>query len=320
VKTVEDRRRYATEYARRRREQRLEQLRQTAQRCPKRYGPGTCGCLLRAGTDAIGRTIVICDWCDRKKTGLCRHCSRPPYARRAVYCVGHKKQAQRQQMRASDARHHDERLAKGREAYSDPDVKRRRNEYKRLYRKANPDKVRAWKKQYVERHRGDPRSAYVRYQVRYRKHFKLHRRDIVKRLNEKLRRPIPNCRECGKPTGWTPVPGTTGGRPWDTCMKCAWPFERKRRRKVRRAALKRIASDPHFGRPPKPVRVPRPEHSPPRGPGDERMCITPGCDIVVSHRNKKCSRCKRRDTELAAELLKKSRGRGRRTDLERRSA
>jgi hypothetical protein len=310
-----------TEWARRRRERQLEVARQTAQRCPKKYGPGTCGCLLRAGTDTIGRTIIICDWCDRKKAGMCRHCSRPPYAARAVFCADHARQIRRQQIRASEVRHADERRKRQREAYWANEEKRLAdNEYKRLWRKANRDKVREQKRRYVERHRGDPKSAYVRYQQRYRKQFKLHRRDIVKRLNEKLRRPIPNCDNCGKPTGWTPVPGRTGGRPWDTCMKCAWPFERKRRRKIRREAAKRIASDPSFGLPAKPVRVKRPTNSPPRGPGDERMCVTPGCDIVVSHRNKKCSKCKRREAELAAHEIAKTCGRGRRTDLERESA
>ncbi len=77
-----------TERARGRRERKLERLRQTSQRCPKKYGTGTCGCLLRVSTDTIGRTIIICDWCDRKKAGMCRYCSRVPYAPRAVYRSG----------------------------------------------------------------------------------------------------------------------------------------------------------------------------------------------------------------------------------------
>lgn len=47
-----------------------------------------------------------------------------------------------------------------------------------------------------------------------------------------------------------------------------------------------------------------------------RTCLTPGCEIVVTGRKKKCGQCKAREAEAAARLLAQVRGRGRRTDIE----
>jgi hypothetical protein len=68
--------------------------------------------------------------------------------------------------------------------------------------------------------------------------------------------------------------------------------------------------------PTKPVRIVPPKAPARRGPGFERLCITLGCDVVVTHRKKKCSRCRERDRQLAAAKLEPYRGRGRRADLD----
>lgn len=49
---------------------------------------------------------------------------------------------------------------------------------------------------------------------------------------------------------------------------------------------------------------------------DLRTCVVPGCDIVVTHRKKKCRRCIERERHAAVALLAPTAGRGRRTDLE----
>ena len=58
------------------------------------------------------------------------------------------------------------------------------------------------------------------------------------------------------------------------------------------------------------------ERSRGRGITELRTCITPGCDVVVTHRKKKCSKCRERDRVQAVEALAQHTGRGRRTDLE----
>ena len=66
-----------------------------------------------------------------------------------------------------------------------------------------------------------------------------------------------------------------------------------------------------------PKKVKLPPQMAERGPGWERLCITPGCDIVVTHRRKKCTKCRREAAARAAAKLAAHHGRGRRTDLGR---
>ncbi len=239
-------------------------------------------------------------------------------ARRCAPC---KHRANLESAERHAAAHHDEKLAAARRSYQENEDRRRaRNEYKRAYRKAHPDKVREYKRLYVERHRDDPDSAYNRYQRRYRKRHAGYYRELENQKNVERReeRGVPPCRSCGKATGWTL--GRTG-RPYVQCIKCL-PFkgERKARRRREREIAKLIAADPNFGLPPKPVRVVKPRLVAKRGPGRERLCITDGCDIVLTGRKKKCTKCRQREAEIAAEkLTTMHQGRGRRTDLEHRA-
>jgi hypothetical protein len=319
-----DRRRYNREWARRRNERELADRQRTAATCPRRHGPGVCGGVLTTDTDRIGRTVIVCDRCERRKRGICRDCSRSVYGRvgTAIRCEAHAEMARQRQMRAYTVRHHDKVLARCRAANGDPEVRRAKAEYKRLWRKANPEKVRAQKKRYVERQAANPSSTYNRYHRRYRKHHEVYYRQIEKTKRTIARagwRPPP-CKECGKSTRWKPVPGQTGGRPWGTCNSCAFPFQVRERRRVRRSAARALANNPRFGLKAKPVNV-RPPRSPAlRGPGYERLCITPGCQTVLTHRSKKCTRCREREAEAARKVLARTQGRGRRVDLEEQAA
>lgn len=313
------------EYARRKREQILDERRRTATTCPKRHGAGVCGAMLDTRSDGNGKVAVSCPMCERRARGICRDCSRPVDGQlgKALRCAAHKELARRQQMQDYATRNPEKVRASARAHYAnDADRRARRNEYKRAWRKANLEKVRAQKKRYVDRHRADPTSRYNRYHARYREKHRMHYREIQNTRNAIVaahRAPAPACKTCGKPTGWTPVSKQHPGRPWQTCMRHAWPHQRKERRRVRRAAAKLIATDPTFGLPPKPVKVRRPPRVAERGPEFERICVGDNCDVVVTHRKKKCTKCRTRDRELALQALEGHRGRGRRVDLERAS-
>jgi len=97
------------------------------------------------------------------------------------------------------------------------------------------------------------------------------------------------------------------------CTACLFPSQRKIRLRNRARARERskqwLAGIP--------TRVKSPPNSPRRGPNGERLCITPGCDTVLTHRKKKCTKCLERVAADARRLLSRTAGRGRRTDLER---
>lgn len=314
------RRVYHRKHAARRRAGQLEQLQLRSHRCPRKAGPGQCGGLLETYIDGTGRTRVRCPLCERRKVGVCRDCGAPVagLVGRALRCATHKETARRRQLQAFAERHADEIRARARAAYQDEDVRRRRNEYKRLYRKLHPDKVRAQKERYIAKHAADPDSKYNRYHRRYRAKYRL-QKQLLER--ERLvaapppRKTSPKCTQCGKSTRWKPVPRGHSGRPWTVCTACLFPGARKIRLRSRRRQLARAKA--WVESLPSPAQVKRPPNAAPRGPGWERTCITPDCDRVVTHRKKKCTKCRERDAQLAASKLETQRGRGRRTDLER---
>lgn len=312
------RREWERKYARDQREKQLKEQLRTAARCPKRQGPATCGGPIRVDVGTLGETVLVCEWCERQAAGICRDCSRPVYGtiRKARYCAEHAKASRQRSIEASQERHHDERLQRSREYYQGNDeVRQRRTEYKRAWRKANPEKVKAQKKRYVERHAADPNSKYNRYHAKYRKKYRHQRRVLERdrlRVAPPLRKSSPKCTKCGKSTRWKPVPFGGSGRPWTVCTACLHPCERAVRQKSRRRQLARARE--YFDAIPR--KVNRPPREATRGPGWERLCITPGCETVLTHRRKKCTKCRARDAELAAQRLADHRGRGRRTDLE----
>lgn len=313
------RRFYNTAWSRRRAEAQLEREQLRSQRCPRRAGSGKCGGIIETYIDTQGRTRVRCPLCERRKRGICRDCNAPVYGAvgKALRCGKHAHEARRRQMRASEERHREKRLEKNRAYYHRPDVRARRIEYKKAWRKANPDKVRAQKRRYVAKHAGDPNSAYNRFHRRYRRKFQEHKREMERdRLaaGGAMKAKAPKCTKCGRSTRWKPLHRGHSGKPWTICTPCLWPHQRKARLAARRRARRRAAE--WLASIPKPARIKRPPQAPQYGPGKERLCLG-GCGRVLTHRKKKCTRCKERDAQLAEHELGPSRGRGRRTDLER---
>jgi hypothetical protein len=314
------RRRYSREYARRRRDQAFAGQLTTAHRCPKKTSKSTtCGSKLDTTIDLDGRTIVSCPKCERKRRGLCRGCSARVDGTigKALWCARCRHRANLESARRSVARNHDQVLRAARAYYQTrPEVRAHRNEYKRQYRKLHPDKVREQKRRYIEKHRTDPNSAYNRYHRRYRAKYRLQKRELeIERLRvaPPARKTSPACTRCGKSTRWLPVHKGHAGRPWTVCSKCLYPGARAARKRNRRRALARAKE--WLASLPKPGRIRRPPNVAVRGPGWERTCLTPGCDTVVTHRKKKCTKCRARDAQLAAAHLASVRGR--RTDRER---
>ncbi len=305
------RRRYSRQYAQRRRDRQLERELQTAKRCPRRAGPYPCGGKLTVDVEVItGRTLVRCDWCERRRRGLCCDCSSSVEGRigSAIRCRLHKKAANRRSERAHVARNREEIRAKARERdLADPEKRARHNEYKRLWRKLNPDKVKAQKRREAL---SQPKRVYE-YMRRYRAKYREYYREIALRRYYELHptRPPAACITCGEKVIWQPG----WGRPALRCDECVYPCERRRRERVRAA---RAARPPALAEK-KPQKVRRPKGRRVTDPG-ERPCVS--CSTIVHGRRKKCDPCTARDRELAAAEGKVGVGRGARLDLSRRAA
>jgi hypothetical protein len=259
----------------------------------------------------------VCLACERQRNGLCRHCPHPIVGGpRSLYCASCRPIVHRRQMRAYAERNREKNRIRALEHVRGltPEERARRNEYKRLYRLAHPDKVRAQKRRYVQRMRDRKTSAYITYHRRYnKKHGEFYKVLTKAKKAEKLRK-IPPCTKCGRSTRWKPIDGQTG-KPYEKCNRCCWPFERKQRQARRRRQLReaRIAAAA------KPRKI-RPPAKPAVRVGLERLCLTPGCDTVLTHRKKICTKCQRDRVQKALEQLGPSSGKGRRTDLERSEA
>lgn len=204
------RRVYAREYARRQRGKTLDARRMSARTCPRRFGRfGTCGAVLVS--DIVqGALVVSCPACDRFSRGFCRDCparvdGTPRKARRCRAC---KAKALRSHTRKYTANNRADVNRRARASYRNDAVRQRRNEYKRAWRKANPEKVKAQKVREASR----PSATRNAYHAEYRK---VHRTRIA------------------------------------NAQRAAYHGDRKL-----------------------------------------RTCLTPGCSIVVTHRKKKCTRCK----------------------------
>lgn len=162
-----DRRKYAREYARRQRERLLAEQMGRSIVCPRSNGGAPCGGPLDHATDGTGRVVTTCRWCERRKAGICRDCPLPVEGRRrsAIRCRSCKVRVRSEYARRHRERHREELNAKAvrRLRSLTPEKRATLLEYKRLYRKANPDKVRAQKKRYVAK----KTAAYVEYHKKY---------------------------------------------------------------------------------------------------------------------------------------------------------
>jgi hypothetical protein len=218
-----DRTAYNREYARRRRAARVALLNAGAATCQASRGrDARCGGVLTTTTDGNGGTVTICPLCERKRRGCCRECGRPVAGQvgKALRCAYH---AEIERARASErCRLRDpERHRRGaRRVYQrDAEKRRKRNEYKRAWRKANPEKVKAYK-----------------------------RREALTQNPRRL------------------------------------AYHQKRRDRERTELATRERARYH-------------------GVVELRTCVTPRCDIVVTGRKKKCTKCRERDRIAAVALL-----------------
>lgn len=327
MSAVADRRTYQRRYAARRQAERLARANLHATHCQRRHGPGVCGGTLTDRVDrALGRVVRECPRCARRLAGICRDCPLPVYGQRgkAIRCAVCAKRAQDAAVQASKERHHEENLARAKARYqNDPEVRARRNAYKRLYRKLRRDQVAKEKRRAGITH-NKAREKMLAYHRRYNAARRAHKAAV---MAEQYRAghpvPQPTCASCQRSIPYL-VDGVRRpsgeGRPPRRCVFCMKPAE------VRQAALRWAArTDRELQAPavpkPKPVRPWKPKVQPTRlTAAGERLCWTADCPQVVRGREKKCAACKTRETAEAARLLAMVAGRGRRTDLARRPA
>lgn len=216
------RRAYARNYARRTRGAVIAAKRLSARTCPRRFGRfGVCGAVLES--DVVeGCLVVRCPACERFARGICRDCPAPVEGgvRKARRCARCKVAAQMAAFHKYVDNNRTEVRRRARAYYRASEERRmRRNEYKRLYRAAHPEKVREQKRREALKQSATAAA----YRAAYRAKKKAERDTIA---HER-----------------TPVA----------------------------AAL--------------------------------RTCSTPGCDIVVTHKKKKCTRCKETARRSAEQII-----------------
>jgi len=125
--------------------------------------PTPCRCMVEAARPKPPKPKERREWAsrvdrDRRLACVCQRCDLPTVGKPkiALYCAEHRAEATRERVarhaakvgdkhvRAYRARNLEKLRRKAREAYqSDPELRARRNEYKRAYRKLNRDKIRA---------------------------------------------------------------------------------------------------------------------------------------------------------------------------------
>jgi hypothetical protein len=144
-----DRKTYAREWARERYQRELAAKRMSATYCPRRFGlRGVCGGVLVSFTDGQGRLVTECARCERFERGICCDCNLPVAGevRKARRCAKHRAEANRKSIKKYAADNRELLNRKGRKRLRKAVVRKRNAEYKRLWRKANPDKVKAQKR------------------------------------------------------------------------------------------------------------------------------------------------------------------------------
>lgn len=165
----ERRREYARQWAARRRQQALDAARMRGNRCPRKLGRlGVCNALLETFTDGAGHVGARCPACERMARGLCADCNAPVAgtvgkARRCLAC--RKAFAARCTRRYTDEHR---RACNAKARRYGRKHRQTRAEYKRLWRKANPDKVRAQKRRAALRQSERSRAYHAAYAERRR--------------------------------------------------------------------------------------------------------------------------------------------------------
>lgn len=149
-----DRCRYQRLYARAKRKGEWRARAAGRRTCPHKSGNHVCGGLLERAVDRHGAIHDWCRLCARREAGICRDCPAPVdgQPRRAIRCGRCKAAAQRRAM----ARYRDRNrsLLNRRARLAARRQREARAAYKRLWRLANPDKVRAQKRRAAIRNAG----------------------------------------------------------------------------------------------------------------------------------------------------------------------
>lgn len=298
---LERRRRYAREFARKKREVAFARRQAESLYCQRKHGrDGLCGARLRFDSDGRGGMVTSCERCARFLRGICLECPAPVAGKvgKARRCALHRKLFNQAVQDRYKAAHRDEVRAKGRARYQNltPEERERRLALKRAWRQANPKKVRGQKRRESLRASERTRRYMARYRAKHREHYRQMARERYHA--EHPERPNLTCRACGGDVIWAPG----FGRPPRTCDACVVPSERKRRKAVRAARAAREAAQLAAEVAAKPVRirVPRNRKVAPTG---ERLCLAAGCTTPVAGRQKKCAPCKERDRQAARALL-----------------
>lgn len=294
---------YQREFARRKRRRRWEAATSGRSTCPARLGPrAVCGARLERFTDGNGRVLVRCPLCERKARGICRECPLPVDGRPgfSLRCRVHKA-AQLRRAHAKHRRdHHAEILAnaKRRREAEPPERRQAKLAYKKLYRQAHPEKVKAQKRR--EALRGNPRK--LSYMKRYNARRRRERADLMlARYQQRHPAPAPTCADCDRPIPWdTRLAGESLGRPPKRCTFC---LARHDPRGFVRAVLKWAA---RADRP-----EPRRRLRLPKLPTAPRTCLTVTCTAIMTGRQKKCPRCIEAERQAALETLLVTHGRRR---------
>lgn len=168
-----------------------------------------CGTRLETGTDGLGRVLIRCMGCERRKARRCMDCNRAVPGPKVWRCSPCKDRQRRSYAQRHHARNREEinRRAKTRHRRWSPERRAHHLAVKKAWRERN------WKKAYEYRRRarlnGKPggwstREKYLAYQKRYRE---AHREELARKARERIadERAIkgpPRCVECGAEVPW----------------------------------------------------------------------------------------------------------------------
>lgn len=178
-------------------------------RCPLTY----CRGKLDISTDLlIGRIIVRCRQCERRKAGICRDCPAPVVGTigKAYRCASCKERARQVDDRRNRERHREERNARARVRAKRDDVKAKKAAQKRGWAKQNPDRIKAYRRAYILKQTPGYVAGYRRANA---DPIRVARKQEQARARywEGRTPAAPLCRVCGTAIPWT------GGRPRVTC-------------------------------------------------------------------------------------------------------
>lgn len=157
-------------------------------------------------TDWLGRTVIRCVACDRRRAGKCQDCGKPVEGR-AWRCKTHIKAKKQHDLRVYDARHREARRKKDREYGQRPEVRARKLAARKAWREAHV--VEGKRAKFGRKNAGYlSREKYLAYQAEYNAKRRIRKRKYMQRY---LVHPKPTCAKCEAPLPYTK------GRPAKWC-------------------------------------------------------------------------------------------------------